>query len=734
MPYAHRYPLQLGQHMLLEQLQARLEAQAAQALLRQRRIVSTPCQPHVSLYAGGATDPSPPVPRLAFCSNDYLGLAAHPELATAWAEGARLHGAGSGASALISGHSHIHAALEERLAATQAAHIPHVRALLFSSGFMANLAVITALADAQTAFFSEALNHASLIDALRLARSSARAHIHVYPHADIAALQQQLTTCTAPIKVIVTDALFSMDGHLAPLQELLQLAMRHRAWLLLDDAHGFGVMGAHGHGVLQALGLQSERLIYVGTLSKAAGQQGAFVAAHDTIIRWLIQAARSYIYTTALPPAQAYALLRGLDLITGPEGQARRATLQARITQWQQLAHALLAEYPHTGWQLAPSHSPIQPLIVGDSSAALHLSAQLEHAGLWVPAIRPPTVPKGQARLRIALSAAHSTTDIQQLVSTLADIARQTQPSPQSLSHIDDVEPNPPRMADAVVAATSGIPAMAAQHPHPLATDPANSARYQLPEMVLPHTLRGLFVTGTDTEVGKTHVAAALLRLAARHPELSHMAGCKPVAAGTDASGHNEDVCTLLSASSASLQLSTADICPFLLPEPCAPHIAARLAKRPIVMADVLTHIHTLSCRANALIVEGIGGFCVPFGDSTDPWHSSSALASALNLPVVLVVGLRLGCINHALLTAEAIARRGLRIAGWIGTHIDPHMTYAPDNIHTLTQQLQQHWHAPCWGIVPHLPVTNSGKLPNFDPYIDEHLISHAILNRYPLP
>lgn len=416
--------------MLLEHLQARLDAAAAQALQRRRRVVGTPCQPSLTVTGAAGAGAAQ---RLAFCSNDYLGLAPHPRLAEALAEGARRHGVGSGASPLISGHSQVHAALEARLAATQAAHIPEAGALLFSSGFMANLAVVSALADEHTAFFSEALNHASLIDGLRLARA-AGARVQVFAHADSDALAALLQASSAPVKIIVTDALFSMDGEIAPLTDWLRLAERHDAWLLVDDAHGFGVLGAQGRGVLAQLGLRSERLIYVGTLSKAAGQHGAFVVAHRTLIDWLVQAARPYIYTTAMPPAQAHALLASIELIEGPEGDTRRAALAARIAQWRQAAAALLDAHPGLGWRLAPSTTPVQPLIVGESAAALELSARLEAAGLWVPAIRPPTVPAGSARLRIALSAAHTEADVQRLLQALAQAAADLQGQPEALS------------------------------------------------------------------------------------------------------------------------------------------------------------------------------------------------------------------------------------------------------------------------------------------------------------
>ena len=231
--------------------------------------------------------------------------------------------------------------------------------------------------------------------------------------------------------------------------------------------------------------------------------------------------------------------------------------------------------------------------------------------------------------------------------------------------------------------------------------------------------LKGLFVTGTDTEVGKTHVAAALLRLLGSGPGAPRVAGYKPVAAGVDADGHNEDVQALRAAS--NITLSTEQVCPALLPEACAPHIAARLAGRAIALPALVDGARALATQADLLVVEGVGGFCVPLDDA----QGSAELAQRLALPVVLVVGLRLGCINHALLTAEAVAARGLRLAGWVGTRIDPAMRHADDNVATLTQWLQRGWAAPCLGIVPHL---TGAPLPPFDTYLDA-----ATVRRLPL-
>jgi 8-amino-7-oxononanoate synthase len=350
-------------------------------------------------------------PMVAFCSNDYLGLAADPRVIEALQQGAAIYGAGSGASHLISGHSAAHAALEDKLAEFLSPFVPGGRALYFSTGYMANLALISALAGKDAEIFSEALNHASLIDGARLAR----AKLSVYPHRDLQALDEQLAQSHAKDKLVITDAVFSMDGDIAPLRELLALCEQHGAWLLVDDAHGFGVLGDQGRGVLEHLALSSPQLIYMGTLGKAAGVAGAFVAAHETVIEWLVQRARGYIYTTASPPAVAHALLTSIDIIGSEEGRQRRTHLK-------HLVAGLRERLTLKRWQLLPSETAIQPVIIADNAATIATGQALMAQGFWVGAIRPPTVPVGTARLRITLSAAHSETQVDQLATTLLSI------------------------------------------------------------------------------------------------------------------------------------------------------------------------------------------------------------------------------------------------------------------------------------------------------------------------
>jgi 8-amino-7-oxononanoate synthase len=387
---------------LITALDRELDQLDQASLRRQRRIAETACAPRVQL--GERT-------MLAFCSNDYLGLAAHPYVVEALRQGASRYGVGSGASHLISGHSRAHALLEERLADFMSPHLESARALYFCTGYMANLAVLTALAELNgrdAEIFSESLNHASLIDGARLSRAKVR----VYPHGDTVALEAMLTASTAATKIVVTDSVFSMDGELAPLPQWLAACEQYGAWLVVDDAHGFGVLGAHGRGALEHFDLRSPYLVYMGTLGKAAGVGGAFVAAHESVIEWLVQRARPYIYTTAAAPALAHALLASIELIAGDEGEMRRAQLHTLTAQLKQ-------ELRLNDWQLLPSRTAIQPIVIGANSDTLRAAAALNEQHLWVPAIRPPTVPAGTARLRVTLSASHSRSDVTLLTGAL---------------------------------------------------------------------------------------------------------------------------------------------------------------------------------------------------------------------------------------------------------------------------------------------------------------------------
>lgn len=371
----------------------RLEKLKQEGLLRRRKIVESP-QSSSLVFDGKSY--------LSFCSNDYLGLVNHPDLIKTVQQSASNFGVGSGASHLVCGHSSPHEDVERILAE----FVQFPRALYFSTGYMAAIGAIPALVGKGDAVFSDALNHACLIDGIRLSK----AEVHTYPHADLAALESALQKSTSENKLIVSDAIFSMDGDIAPIPELLALCEKYGAYLYLDDAHGFGVLGEEGRGSVSYFKLQSSRIIYMGTLGKAAGVFGAFVAASEDIIEWLVQRARSYVFTTAAPPMLAEAVIKSVQLIK--EEHWRRDRLK-------QLIAAIQNGLQDTRWQILPSSTPIQPIIIGDNHQVMKINEALLAQGIWVSAIRPPTVPANTARLRISLSASHTVEDVDRLINTL---------------------------------------------------------------------------------------------------------------------------------------------------------------------------------------------------------------------------------------------------------------------------------------------------------------------------
>jgi 8-amino-7-oxononanoate synthase len=378
-------------------LQQRLDERKRQSLYRARKTI---------VGAQGASVTVDGKQLLGFCSNDYLGLANHPEIKNAAKKAIDKYGVGSGASHLVCGHSSEHQALEEELAEFTGRD----RALLFSTGYMANLGVITALLDKGDDLFEDKLNHASLLDGGLL--SGAR--MQRFLHNDLASLELKLKRAKGGNKLIAVDGVFSMDGDTAPLDALSNCAQQHQAWLMVDDAHGFGVLGKNGIGSSEHFGLDQQQLpILMATLGKGLGTFGAFVAGSNALIETLIQFARSYIYTTAMPPSIAASARAGLRLLQTESW--RRQHLTELISYFKH--EAALLNLP-----LMKSDTAIQPLLIGDADAALALSAALELKGFWVPAIRPPTVPAGGARLRITLSAAHSKEQVEQLLQALAEL------------------------------------------------------------------------------------------------------------------------------------------------------------------------------------------------------------------------------------------------------------------------------------------------------------------------
>lgn len=383
-------------HNLIEALDQRREA----ALYRTRRIAESAQQPEMHIDGRRL---------LTFCSNDYLGLANHPEVVRALQQGASDYGAGSGAAHLITGHSAAHHALEEELAEFTG----RPRALLFSTGYMANLGVVSALLGRGDRIYEDRLNHASLLDAGLLSR----ARLQRYRHGDMAGLQAQLEGGNGGRALIATDGVFSMDGDLAPLPQLNRLSQAHQAWLMVDDAHGLGVLGDEGRGSLSHFGLGLEEVpILMGTLGKALGTFGAFVAGSEELIETLIQHARSYIYTTAPPPAVAEATRVSLRIAR--QESWRRERLRRLIARFREGVATL-------GLPLMDSPTPIQPIVTGSAAQAVAWSGQLEAQGILVSAIRPPTVPEGSARLRVTFSANHTDRHLERLLEALSRLTRE---------------------------------------------------------------------------------------------------------------------------------------------------------------------------------------------------------------------------------------------------------------------------------------------------------------------
>ena len=378
-------------------IQAFLKERRDQHLYRAPLISESAQQPHMKING---------VENLTFCSNDYLGLANHPEITQAFKKAADKYGVGSGAAHLINGHSIEHQKLEEALAEFTGRD----RVLLFSTGYMANLGVINALMERGDALYSDRLNHASLIDAGLLSN----AKMQRYAHSDVNALQKIYDKSTAKNSMVVSDGVFSMDGDIAPVTQLAEITEKQKAWLMIDDAHGFGVLGKNGAGLLQQMNLSQHQVpILMATLGKGVGTAGAFVAGSDDLIEYLIQTARTYIFTTAMPPAIAAATRASLKLVQADNW--RREKLSSLIQQFKQGAGEL-------GLEMMASDTPIQPILIGGTEKAVEISNQLKKQGILVTAIRPPTVPEGTSRLRVTLSAQHTEKDITQLLDSLDNV------------------------------------------------------------------------------------------------------------------------------------------------------------------------------------------------------------------------------------------------------------------------------------------------------------------------
>jgi 8-amino-7-oxononanoate synthase len=531
------------------------------------------------------------------CSNDYLGLAADPRLRRAAAAAARRWGAGTGASRLVSGTSDLHRALEASLARLKGCE----DAIVFSSGYLANVGTIPALAGKEDAVFSDELNHASIIDGCRL--SGAR--VVVYRHADVGDLERALSSVDARRRLVVTDTVFSMQGDLAPVPDIARICERHGAMLMVDDAHATGLLEGAGAGAG----------IVMSTLSKALGSAGGFVAGRRDVVEWLRNRARSYVFDTAPTPAAAGAAAEALRIVAAEPHRGPGVVAAAG-----RLARALAGLGYHVGTPAAA----VVPVFVGGGPDAMALSSHLLDRGIFVPAIRPPSVPLGTARLRVTVTAAHTEEHLAAAVEAFASVRRGGVPRRPRLRQ--------PKRAllppGALRGASGGI------DPRILGAG-------------------GLFVTGTGTGVGKTVVAAALARTLERAGLA--VAAMKPAQTGT---GEGADDLAFIRA--AGGVPATRCVAPYVLRRPLAPSVAARMEGTTLELGRIVDTFRALRTEADVVVVEGAGGLLVPFSDSAD----MADLAWALAIPLLVVALPGLGTLNHIALTVEAARTRGLEIAG----------------------------------------------------------------------
>ena len=556
-------------------------------------------------------------PLTSFCSNDYLGLACHPEVIRAARECAATTGFGASASRLISGTSPVHLALEEALASLAGAE----STLLFPSGYQANLGVITALAAPGDLIVADRAVHASIIDACRLSR----AKLALYPHLAIDHAEKHLR-CLGPKarrRFIITESLFSMDGDVAPLSRLAALALAHDTALIVDEAHAIGTLGPRGAGLCAHLRVFPD--VLVGTLGKALGASGAFAAGTSTLCSHLANHARSFIFTTALPHPTAAAALAAVAIITSTEGDLLRAKLHSSVGS----LRSLLQLSPD------PSGSPIIPILLGNDHSALEASAAIREKGLLVQPIRPPAVRPGTSRLRLTLSALHTPNQVSHLARTLRELDSLL-PKPLSL---------PPH------------------HPRP-----PQSPYFQATRSPARPSELGLVLLGTDTSVGKTTVATALLYLLASR-------GQRPVPfkpAETGAQPAPRDAVGLLDAA-ARRDIPLEVVCPYPFSAPIAPAAAAETAGLLLSPAALLAAAATARSHGEPLIVETAGGVLTPYA----PRFTSADLATTLSLPVLLVARNSLGTVNHTALAVAEISRRSLTLVGIL--LVDTTATTTPD-------------------------------------------------------
>ncbi len=560
---------------------------------------------------------------VSFCSNDYLGLACDPRLRSAAADAASASGFGAGASRLVSGNLPEHVALEAALAA----FLSLPAALLFPTGYQANLGVLTALAGPDDLIVVDHAVHASILDGCRLSR----AKLAVYPHLDADTADHHLNRLgpARRRRFLVTESLFSMDGDIAPLAALASIAKAHNAALFVDEAHAFGCLGPSGRGLCAQQGVEPD--VLVGTLGKAIGASGAFVAGTIDLRDYLLNHARSFIFTTAPPVPVAAAAHAALRILSSSEGDHLRHRLRYLILQLRS----------SIGLPVDPHAAPIVPIIVGADQPTLDASLHLQNRGLFVQAIRPPTVPEGTSRLRLTISAHHTDQDVAELAQALADL---------------------PHRSTTNAPTTSSSPPLAHAIQHQSALSPP-----------LPPYPRGIFILGTDTAVGKTSVAAAILHILASRG--ANPVPFKPVETG--ARPVPSDAARLLSASlRRDIPLSV--VCPISFPDPVAPAVASREA--PITLPVLLDHARKAASYGGPIIVESAGGLLSPYAKNL----TSADLATALGLPVLLVARNALGTVNHTSLALAELRRRSIPCLGTILVATNAEQTPDQQSNHSL--------------------------------------------------
>ncbi|MGA2012491.1 MAG: 8-amino-7-oxononanoate synthase, partial [Solirubrobacteraceae bacterium] len=596
------------------EIEARLDELRSLGLRRRTRLVSGPQGPHVLLDGK---------PVLLLCSNNYLGLADHPRVRQAAADAAMRWGVGAGASRLVSGTMTIHRRLEEALAAFKGRD----SALLFGSGYLANAGTIAALARPGDIVFSDEFNHASIIDGCRLSR----AEVFVYDHCDPEHLAWGIARAEGRGALIVTDSVFSMDGDVAPLAEIVELARRHGLRTVVDEAHGTGAVGPGGRGALAQAGLEGQVDVIVGTLGKALGAYGAFVACDAQMSRYLINCARTFIFSTALPPPAVAAALTGLDLLIERPQMVDRLAANAA---------ALRRGLEREGFDVGGSRTQILPLIVGDAELSVRICEEALSRGVFAQAIRPPTVPPMTSRLRLAVMATHH-----------EDELRRRRRRRARGDGAADGAPRPARRGVRLRGRPAGPPGRLSRGPQPaVASRPVRDRPRD------PRALRGLFVTGTDTGVGKTVVAAAIV--AALRERGVPVQARKPVVTGLDEPADAEwppDHVLLAGAAGSD----PGEVVAIGYGPPVSPHLAAELqGGDPPTVASLAAAVRAGAESGVTVVVEGVGGLLVPLGPDGDV----RALAVELDLPLVIAARPWLGTINHTLLTLEAARRAGLRV------------------------------------------------------------------------